>query len=304
MVINMKDNPLKSCELCPRKCGVDRTKGELGFCRSSEKIRIAKSSLHFWEEPCISGEKGSGTVFFSYCTLKCVYCQNFGISTQNYGRDITIDELSECFLDLQNQGANNINLVTPTHFVAQIISAIEIARKKGLVLPIVYNTSGYENVETIKMLDGYVDIFLPDLKYFDDKYAVKYSNAKDYFKTATAAIKQMYNQVGKCEFDKNGIIRKGVVVRHLMLPGLLFDTKKVLDYLYSEYGNNIYISIMSQYTPLSTLPCNFPELNRRINPKHYDAIIDYAVNLGIENAYIQEGTSASESFIPDFYDDN
>lgn len=298
----MKDNLLKSCQLCPRKCGANRTSSELGFCGSSDKIRIARSSLHHWEEPCISGEKGSGTVFFSYCTLKCVFCQNYGISTQNHGRDISENELSECFLDLQAQGAHNINLVTPTHFVPQIISAIDIARKNGLTLPIIYNTSGYENVETIKMLDGYVDVFLPDLKYFDNKYAEKYSNAKNYFTIASQAIKQMFRQVGKCEFDNAGIIKKGVIVRHLMLPGLLFDTKKILDYLNAEYGNDIFISIMSQYTPLSTLPDNFPELNKKINPKHYDAILDYAANLGIENAYIQESSSASESFIPDFYE--
>lgn len=298
----MKDDLLKSCQLCPRKCGANRTNVELGFCGSSDKIRIARSSLHHWEEPCISGEKGSGTVFFSYCTLKCVFCQNYGISTQNHGRGITEGELSECFLDLQAQDAHNINLVTPTHFVPQIISAIDIARKNGLKLPIIYNTSGYENVETIKMLDGYVDVFLPDLKYFDNKYAEKYSNAKNYFTIASQAIKQMFRQAGKCEFDKDGIIKKGVIVRHLMLPGLLFDTKKILDYLNAEYGDDIFISIMSQYTPLSTLPDNFPELNKKINPKHYDAILDYAARLGIENAYIQEGSSASESFIPDFYE--
>ncbi len=300
----MNSDLLKSCTLCPRKCGVDRTAGEVGFCGASEKIKLAKSCLHFWEEPCISGEEGSGAVFFSHCTLKCVYCQNFGISTQNHGRYKTEDELAQIFLDLKMQGANNINLVTPTHFVPQIISAIEIARKKGLDLPILYNTSGYESPETIKRLDGYVDIFLPDLKYFDDKYAIKYSNAKDYFKTAASAIRQMFAQVGKCEFDERGIIKKGVIVRHLMLPGLLFDTKKILDFLYSEYGNDIYISIMSQYTPLDTIPDGFPELQRRLNMHCYDKMLDYPAGIGIENAFIQEGSSASESFIPDFYSGN
>ncbi len=292
---------LKNCTLCPRKCGVDRISGETGFCGSTDKIKIARSALHFWEEPCISGKSGSGTVFFSYCTMKCVYCQNYKISTQNCGKYVTESELADCFLSLQKQGANNINLVTPTHFVPQIISAIKIARKNGLVLPIIYNTSGYENAETIKMLDGFVDVYLPDLKYFSDKYAVKYSSAKNYFKTATASIKEMFNQVGKCQFDENGIIKKGVIVRHLMLPGLLFDTKKILDYLFAEYENDIYISIMSQYTPLSTLPETFQELNKKINPDHYEAILDYAAKIGIENAYIQEGSSASENFIPDFY---
>ncbi len=297
----MNTDLLKSCTLCPKKCGINRLIGETGFCGASDKIRIAKSCLHFWEEPCISGKEGSGAVFFSHCTLKCVFCQNYAISTQNRGRLADEDELAEIFLKLQSEGANNINLVTPTHFVPQIIYALEKAKKRGLNLPIIYNTSGYENPETIKLLDGYVDVFLPDFKYFNDKYAVKYSAAKDYFKIASAALAQMFAQVGKCEFDNRGIIKKGVIVRHLMLPGLLFDTKKILDYLHAEYGNDIYISIMSQYTPLPTLPDRFPELNRKINMKMYDKLLDYAAGIGIENAFVQDGASASESFIPDFY---
>ncbi|MDD6735872.1 MAG: radical SAM protein [Clostridiales bacterium] len=294
-------NLLENCTLCPKRCGVNRIKGEKGFCGSGAQLKIARAALHFWEEPCISGTNGSGAVFFSYCTLKCVYCQNYGISTQNRGRFISDAQLADIFLDLQAQGAHNINLVTPTHFVPQIISAVDTARKHGLNLPIIYNTSGYENTETIDMLDGYIDVYLPDLKYFDNRYAVKYSGAKDYYKIAQGALERMYSQVGPCRFGEDGIIKKGMIVRHLMLPGLLFDTKKIIDRLYARYGDDIFISIMSQYTPLPSLPQEFPELNRRIKPKYYDAILDYAAGLGITNAYIQDFDSADESFIPEFF---
>ena len=290
---------LSHCTLCPRLCGADRINGEFGYCRASAKIKIARSALHFWEEPCISGEHGSGTVFFSHCTLKCVFCQNYNISTENKGKIISVLELADCFLDLQKQGANNINLVTPTHYVPLIIQALDIAKANGLTLPILYNTSGYENTETIKALDGYIDIYMPDMKYFDNKYAVKYSNAPDYFNIAKSAIREMYNQVGKPVFDENGIMQKGMIIRHLMLPGLLFDTKKIIDYIYREYENNVYVSLMSQYTPLEHVK-KFPELNKKLNPKHYNAMIDYCADLGMENVYIQDGEAASESFIPPF----
>ena len=290
---------LSHCTLCPRLCGADRINGELGYCRASAKIKIARSALHFWEEPCISGEHGSGTVFFSHCTLKCVFCQNYNISTENKGKIIAVSELADCFLDLQTQGANNINLVTPTHYVPLIIQALDLAKANGLTLPILYNTSGYENVETIKALDGYIDIYMPDMKYFDNKYAVKYSNAPDYFNIAKSAIREMYNQVGKPVFDENGIMQKGMIIRHLMLPGLLFDTKKIIDYIYREYKNNVYVSLMSQYTPLEHVK-RFPELNKKLNPKHYNAMINYCTDLGMENVYIQDGEAASESFIPPF----
>ena len=243
-------NPLTNCNLCPRRCGVDRTAGETGFCGASDKVKIARSALHFWEEPCISGKNGSGTVFFSHCTLKCRFCQNYEISTCGRGYEISEETLCEKFLDLQSQGANNINRVTPTHFVPQIISALDMAKRRGLTIPIVYNTSGYENIETLKMLNGYIDIYIPDMKYYDDKYAIKYSAAPKYFEIAKAAIHEMFNQVSYPVFDEHNIMQKGVIVRHLMLPGLLFDTKKLMDYLYSTYGNSIYISLMSQYTPL------------------------------------------------------
>lgn len=299
---NMK-NPLTNCNLCPRRCGVDRTAGETGFCGASDKVKIARSALHFWEEPCISGKNGSGTVFFSHCTLKCRFCQNYEISTCSRGYEISEETLCEKFLDLQSQGANNINLVTPTHFVPQIISALDMAKCRGLTIPIVYNTSGYENIETLKMLNGYIDIYIPDMKYYDDKYAIKYSAAPKYFEIAKAAIHEMFNQVSYPVFDEHNIMQKGVIVRHLMLPGLLFDTKKLMDYLYSTYGNSIYISLMSQYTPLPHVK-DFPELNRKLNMKHYEAMVDYCAELGIENAFIQEGEAADESFIPPFSEEN
>lgn len=280
-------------------CGADRRNGKTGFCGASDKIKIARHALHFWEEPCISGTSGSGTVFFSNCTMKCVFCQNYSISTRNVGSDVSIEELAEIFIDLQNQGALNINLVTPTHYAPQIISALKTAKKLGLHIPIVYNTSGYERVETLKMLDGLIDIYMPDMKYFSDKYAVKYSTAPKYFKIASEAIAEMFRQTGAPVFE-NGIMKRGVLVRHLMLPGLLFDTKKIMDFLYKTYGDDIYISIMSQYTPLEQVK-KYPELDRKLNPRHYEAMLDYCAQLGIKNAFIQEGEAALESFIPEFY---
>lgn len=297
------DSLMKNCGICPRNCRINRSIGETGFCKSDDKIKIARADLHFWEEPCISGKNGSGTVFFSHCNMKCVFCQNYKISTENQGKIINENELADIFLELQEKGANNINLVTPTHYVPQIIRALITAKASGLCIPILYNTSGYENKDTIKMLDGYIDIYLPDFKYFDNKYAKKYSMAPDYFEKASLALSEMVKQVGECEFDQNGIIKKGVIVRHLMLPGLLFDSKKVIDFLYKTYKDKIYISIMSQYTPLDTVPDKFPELKRNLPKGHYDALVNYAAELGIINAYIQEGESAKESFIPEFYND-
>lgn len=287
------------CLLCPRKCGVDRNT-ETGFCRADNRVKIARAALHFWEEPCVSGKSGSGTVFFSHCTLKCVYCQNRKISTGGCGYYVTEDELAHIFIDLCEQGANNINLVTPTHYVRQIINALDIAKNNGFNLPVLYNCGGYENVETIKMLNGYIDIYMPDMKYFDDKYAIKYSSAPNYFETAAAALNEMYAQTGSVKLDENGIMKKGILVRHLMLPHLLFDTKKIMDYLREQYGDKIYISLMNQYTPMAA--DNIPELNQKLNPKHYEAMINYCIEQGMENVFIQEGETASESFIPEFYD--
>lgn len=290
---------LEQCRLCPRECGVNRRGGQLGFCGAGEEIKIARAALHFWEEPCISGSQGSGTVFFSCCTMKCVYCQNYPISTLNQGKAVTVEELADRFLDLQKQGAHNINLVTPTHFVPQIIEALKLAKSKGLTLPVVYNCGGYEKVETLKLLEGYVDIYMPDMKYYADRYAVKYSSAPDYFAVTTAAIKEMVGQVGKPVFDKNGIMQKGVIVRHMMIPGLLFDSKKILDYLYDTYHNDIYISMMSQYTPMPQVKGD-KRLSQKLNKEHYEAMIAYCEEKGIENAFIQEGEAADESFIPPF----
>ncbi|MDU5109062.1 MAG: radical SAM protein [Clostridium sp.] len=290
---------LESCNMCPRNCGVNRLKDKVGYCGAGKNIRVARAALHYWEEPCISGSIGSGTVFFSYCTLKCVFCQNYNISQCSFGKEITIDRLAEIFLELQEKGALNINLVTPTHYVPQIIEALKIAKEKGLKLPVIYNSSGYEKVETIKLLKGYIDVYLPDMKYFDTKYSMKYSKAKDYFLYAKEAIDEMVNQVGEVKFDNNGIIKKGVVIRHLMLPGLLFDSKKIIDYIHSTYGNKVYISIMNQYTPLEHVKV-YPELNKPLNQKHYEAIIDYAVSIGVENGFIQEEGTDKESFIPLF----
>lgn len=290
---------LENCKLCPRNCGANRLKEKRGFCGALDKVKVARAALHYWEEPCISGEIGSGTVFFSHCTLKCVFCQNYNISQCEWGKEITIERLSAIFLELQEKGALNINLVTPTHYVPQIIEALKIAKSKGLKLPIIYNSSGYEKVETIKLLKGYIDVYLPDIKYFDSKYSSKYSKANSYFELAIEAVKEMVNQVGEVEFDKDGIIKKGVIIRHLMLPGLLFDSKKIIDNIYKNFGDKVYISIMNQYTPLENVE-SYPELNRSLNKKHYDTIIDYALNIGVKNGFIQEDGTDKESFIPLF----
>ena len=297
----MKDL-LDKCILCPKNCSVNRNNGEFGFCRAGNEIVIAKYYLHQWEEPCITGDKGSGTIFFSYCNLRCMFCQNYKISTLNYGVGISIERFSEICLELQDRGATNINLVTPTHFVPLIVDGIKLAKSRGLCIPIVYNSSGYENVSTIKMLDGIVDVYLPDFKYYSDEYAIKYSKCKDYFKYASGAIDEMVRQKGNCQFDKDGNIISGVIVRHLLLPGMKNDSKRILKYLYDKYGDNIYISIMNQYTPVRK--CDFDELNDRVSDMVYDDVIDYAWDIGIRNAFIQEGGSQSESFIPDFDIDN
>ena len=243
-------NILNKCNLCPRNCLVDRSK-QNGVCGCPDHMIIAKAYLHMWEEPCISGKTGSGTIFFSGCNLKCVFCQNYEISKNLVGQEVSIEDFSKICLNLEKQGANNINLVTPTPYVPLIVEGIKLAKKKGLSIPIVYNTSSYENIETIKLLDGIIDIYLPDLKYYDDTYAIKYSHAKDYFKYATDAIKEMYKQVGTPKFNKDGIMIKGVIVRHMMLPNLIDDSKEIIKYLYDTYQDNIYISIMNQYTPIN-----------------------------------------------------
>jgi len=289
---------LKKCNLCPRNCLINRSK-TTGICGMKDKLMIARASLHMWEEPCISGTNGSGTIFFTGCNLKCIFCQNHDISTKLIGQEITIEDFSNICLNLQKQGANNINLVTPTHFVPLIIEGLKLAKQKGLTIPIVYNTSSYENIETIKMLDGIIDIYLPDLKYYDNEYAIKYSHAPNYFNYAKLAIEEMFKQVGKPKFNKEGIMTSGIIIRHLMMPGLKEDTKQILNYLHNKYKNNVYISIMNQYTPIRNFK-NFKELNNKISENDYNEIINYAIDLGIKKAFIQEGDTASESFIPNF----
>lgn len=291
-----------SCALCPRNCGANREKGETGFCGTDNRIKIARAALHFWEEPCISGTCGSGAVFFSGCSLRCVFCQNYKISACRVGKYISENELADIFLDLQSQKAHNINLVTGTHFVPQIIHALKSAKEKGLNIPVVYNCGGYESVSTLKMLEGAIDIYLPDFKYFNNKYALKYSNAPNYCETAQKAIAEMVRQTGCAEFDENGIMQKGVIVRHLMLPGLLFDSKKIIDYLYNTYKDKIWISIMNQYTPLEHVK-KYPELDRCISSEYYNHLVDYAAELGVTNAFIQEGGTVGESYIPEFSGD-
>ena len=285
------------CMLCPRKCGVDRSFG-VGYCGEGDTIKAARASLHMWEEPCISGEEGSGTVFFSGCSLKCVYCQNKSISIGKVGKEITIQRLAEIFLELQEKNANNINLVTGDHFIPQIIEAIKAAKANGLRIPIVFNTSSFINVDSIKVLDGYVDIFLADFKYWSSQAAEKYSNARNYPEAAKAAIEQMVKQTGKPVYDSRGIMTKGVIVRHMMLPGYTSDAKRIVEYIFKKYGNSVVLSIMNQYTPINME--NFPEINRKVTEDEYDDVIDYALSIGVEEAFVQEEGTQSESFIPDF----
>lgn len=286
------------CKLCPRNCGVDREKGEIGYCGASDEIVIARYSLHMWEEPCISGDKGSGTIFFSYCNMRCCFCQNYEISELHKGRVVSIEEFSNICLELQEKGASNINLVTPTHYVPWIVKGLRMAKSRGLSIPVVYNTSGYDNVKTIRMLDGLVDIYLPDLKYYDNKLGMKYSKCNNYFYCVSKAIDEMVRQVGKIEFDDNGMMKKGVVVRHLLLPGQIDDSKKIIKYLYDKYHDDIIISIMNQYTPVREL--EYDELNCKVMDSEYDELVDYAYDLGVRNAFIQEGDTQEVSFIPDF----
>ncbi len=261
------------CNICPRNCNVDRSKSK-GFCNMSWQVKVAKAYLHHWEEPFISGTRGSGTVFFTGCNLKCVFCQNYEISQYDFGKPLTIEELAQVFLKLQKQGAHNINLVTPTIHAFQIKEAILLAKKEGLKIPIVYNTNAYENVETLKALEGLIDIYLPDLKYYDDHLAKKYSKAPHYFEYATKAILEMYRQVGMPKFDKKGILKKGLVIRHLILPGCVEDTKKNLLWIKNNLPKKIYVSLMSQYTPYYKAE-NYPEINRKITPKEYKEAIKF-----------------------------
>ena len=290
---------LISCNICPHNCEINRLNGEVGRCKATDKVKVALASIHNFEEPCISGEKGSGTVFFSNCNLRCIFCQNYKISQLGLGKEISIEELADIFIDEQNKNVENINLVTPTMYVYQIIEAIKIARSKGLYIPIVYNSNGYENVETIKKLKGYIDIYLQDLKYSNDKISYKYSGIKHYFESATAAIKEMYNQVGNPVLDENGIMKKGLIIRHLVLPNNLQNSKDILKWINDNIEKKVFVSIMAQYFP--THKSNqFPEINRKLTKEEYEEIEDYLYSLDLDNGYIQELGEHEEEYVPDF----
>lgn len=290
------------CNLCPRECGVNRDEGQMGYCMMEDGIYLARAALHMWEEPCISGESGSGAVFFSGCNLRCVYCQNHEIAAGRKGRQVSVERLSQIFLELQEKGAANINLVTPDHFIIKIIEAVLLAKEKGLRLPVVYNGSGYEKEGIIENLSGIVDIFLTDFKYMDEKAAQKYSFAPDYPEVAKKALAQMVKLVGEPAFDAKGGMTKGVIVRHLLLPGHKRNAEGVIRYVYETYGDRVYLSLMNQYTPFERLKENpdYRELCRKVTRREYEAVVDYALSLGVRNAYIQEGDAAKESFIPAF----
>lgn len=287
-----------SCTLCPRNCRVDRTSKQSGFCGMGDLIQVARASLHMWEEPCISGTNGSGTVFFTGCNLKCVFCQNHSIAIGQKGKEVSPARLADLFLMLQDKGAHNINLVTPSHYIPGIAQALTLAKEKNMTLPVVYNTSGYDSVQSLTMLDGLVDIYLPDFKYVSGVLSQRYSHAPDYFEIASKSLVEMYRQVSDPVFEDD-LIKKGIIVRHLVLPGCTADSKEVIRYLYETYGDHIFISIMNQYTPLPHVT-SYPELNRKITDAEYDEVVDYAINLGVEQGFIQEGDTASESFIPEF----
>ena len=287
---------IENCTICPHKCGINRTK-QIGRCKSTDKIKIALYSTHNFEEPCISGDNGSGTIFFSNCNMNCIYCQNYEISQQGKGREISIEELADIMIEQQEKGVENINLVTPTSYVLHIIEAIKIAKNKGLQIPIVYNTNGYENIETLKLLRGYIDIYLPDLKYYYNELGQKYSNVNDYFETATQAIKEMYKQVGAPKLNEDGIMQKGLMVRHLVLPNNIENSKQILKWIKENIDNNVYISIMAQYFPTYKAQ-NVDELNRKLTQAEYDEIENYLYNLDIENGYIQELGEHEEEYVP------
>ncbi len=290
---------IEGCRLCPRECNVDRVHGERGYCKMPSEPYVARAALHRWEEPCISGTEGSGTVFFAGCTLRCVFCQNYRIAEGKVGKKVSIQRLAEIFLELQEQGAHNINLVTAGHFLPAVVQALCLAKEQGLGIPVVYNTGGYEKVETLKKLEGLVDIWLPDYKYRSPSLARQYSFAQDYPVRAAEALEEMMRQSKEMVFDERGMMKKGVIVRHLVLPGCVSDSKDVLEYLFDTFGNRILVSLMSQYTPLLHVAA-YPELNRRVTEEEYQEVVDYARFLGMTQVYIQEGECASESFIPAF----
>lgn len=288
---------LEKCTICPHNCGINRLEKQIGRCKASDRVKIALYSTHKFEEPCISGEKGSGTVFFSNCNMNCIYCQNYEISQLGKGKDISIEELAEIFIKQQNKGVENINLVTPTSYTLQIIEAIKIAKQKGLAIPILYNTNGYEKIETLKLLEGYIDIYLPDLKYAEDKIGLEYSKVNNYFSIATKAIQEMIRQVGVPKLDDRGRIKKGVMVRHLVLPNHIENSKKVLKWLKENLPNEIYISVMAQYFPTYQAK-NVEKLSRKLTKEEWEEIENYIDKIGIENGYVQELEEHEEEYVP------
>ena len=292
-------NKYENCLLCPRKCGINRSTGQTGVCGVSSEIKVARAALHYWEEPCISGKRGSGAVFFSGCSLHCVFCQNREISDGKAGKVISKERLSDIFMELADKGANNINLVTPGQYIPDIVWAVNDAKSRGMKLPIIYNTSGYENVTDLKLLEGIVDVYLPDFKYMDSTLSARYSRAKDYPSVAKQALSEMVRQQPDVVIDDaTGLIQKGVIVRQLLLPGHVNDAKAVLKYLYDTYHDHVYISMMSQFTPIALK--DYPEINRTVTGREYERLVDYALEIGITNAFIQEGDVAKDSFIPAF----
>ena len=292
-------NKYENCLLCPRKCGINRSTGQTGVCGVSSEIKVARAALHYWEEPCISGKRGSGAVFFSGCSLHCVFCQNREISDGKEGKVISKERLSDIFMELAGKGANNINLVTPGQYIPDIVWAVNDAKSRGMKLPIIYNTSGYENVTELKLLEGIVDVYLPDFKYMDSTLSARYSRAKDYPSVAKQALSEMVRQLPDVVIDDaTGLIQKGVIVRQLLLPGHVNDAKAVLKYLYDTYHDHVYISMMSQFTPIALK--DYPEINRTVTKREYERLVNYALEIGITNAFIQEGDVAKDSFIPAF----
>ncbi len=292
-------NKYENCLLCPRKCGINRSTGQTGICGVSSEIKVARAALHYWEEPCISGKRGSGAVFFSGCSLHCVFCQNREISDGKEGKVISKERLSDIFMELADKGANNINLVTPGQYIPDIVWVVNDAKSRGMKLPIIYNTSGYENVTELKLLEGIVDVYLPDFKYMDSTLSAMYSRAKDYPSVAKQALSEMVRQQPDVVIDDaTGLIQKGVIVRQLLLPGHVNDAKAVLKYLYDTYHDHVYISMMSQFTPIALK--DYPEINRTVTRREYERLVDYALEIGITNAFIQEGDVAKDSFIPAF----
>lgn len=292
-------NKYENCLLCPRKCGINRSTGQTGVCGVSSEIKVARAALHYWEEPCISGKRGSGAVFFSGCSLHCVFCQNREISDGKEGKVISKERLSDIFIQLAGKGANNINLVTPGQYIPDIVWAVNDAKSRGMKLPIIYNTSGYENVTELKLLEGIVDVYLPDFKYMDSTLSARYSRAKDYPSVAKQALSEMVRQQPDVVIDDaTGLIQKGVIVRQLLLPRHVNDAKAVLKYLYDTYRDHVYISMMSQFTPIALE--DYPEINRTVTKREYERLVNYALEIGITNAFIQEGDVANDSFIPAF----